>query len=101
LKEDRTMTKLTGLSLLAALGVASAARAQSPTPQVLRACYVPVVGLVYRIGEPGLPEHCLGPKHVEFSWNATGPKGDKGDRGDPGNLALAGRTCPAGQFVTG
>jgi hypothetical protein len=45
--------------------------------------------------------------YVPLAWNQTGqqgPKGDKGDtgpKGDPGDLALAGRSCPSGRFVTG
>jgi hypothetical protein len=34
-----------------------------------RACYIPEVGAVYRIGETGLPADCLDPTHVEFSWD--------------------------------
>jgi len=89
------------LTILALLPWATVRAQGSDAPKVLSACYQPSVGLVYRIREPGLPARCLGPHHVEFSWNAAGPKGDKGDKGDPGNLALAGRICPAGLFVTG
>lgn len=32
---------------------------------------------------------------------ATGPQGPTGDKGDPGDLALAGRSCPSGSFLTG
>jgi hypothetical protein len=33
------------------------------------ACYVPEVGAVYLIKVTGLPEACLSPSHVEFSWS--------------------------------
>jgi len=43
------------------------------TPKVYYACYVPFVGTVYRIKEPGLSDNCLGPSsgplvNVPFSW---------------------------------
>jgi hypothetical protein len=56
---------------------------------------------VYRIKAPGLPTACLLKTHVEFSWNAQGPKGDKGDPGVAGNIALAGQSCPTSYFVAG
>src|SRR6266550_1969767 len=97
--------------VLVALGVATLwymmpepVSAQTPAPKVFTACYVPLAGLVYLVGEEKTPADCLLKTHVKFSWNQQGPKGDKGDKGDPGvagNLALAGQTCPAGQFVTG
>jgi hypothetical protein len=99
------MSRFMSVALVMTLAAVPMARAQSdPSPKVLSACYVPEVGLVYRIGEPGLPDHCLGPKHVQFSWNAEGPKGEKGDQGDPGppgTASLAGHVCPAGTFVIG
>ena len=58
-------------------------RAQTEEPNVLHACYIPHVGLVYRIKEPGLRSECQR-RHVEFSWNEKGPKGDQGDPGPPG-----------------
>jgi len=78
-----------------------AAAAQTTGDQVLYACYIPLVGVVYRIKAPGLPQACLAKSHVEFQWNAQGPKGDRGDTGPAGNLALAGQNCPLGYFVTG
>jgi len=78
--------------------------AQGTGDQVYHACYIPLVGVVYRIKAPGLPTACLSRYHVEFQWNAQGPKGDRGETGAPGpagNLALAGQTCPASYFVTG
>ena len=61
------------LSVTAAfLGVGVGLHAQTPPPpppppKVFYACYVPVVGAVYRIKEPGILQNCL-PKHVSFSW---------------------------------
>ncbi len=67
------------------------------TGELLYACYNPS-GSVYRIKEEDLRDECSSPTHVQFSWNEHGPQGDKGD---PGELALAGQTCPDGEFVTG
>jgi len=44
---------------------------QTGHAQVQRACYIPEVGAVYRIGEVGLPTECVAPTHVEFSWPAV------------------------------
>jgi hypothetical protein len=83
-------------------------RAQTPAePALLYACYIPGLGVTYRIKEGNLPTACVSPKHVEFSWNqagAKGDKGDKGDRGEPGASAdvdLAGKQCPIKYFITG
>src|SRR5205823_3875796 len=40
---------------------------------VFYACYVPLIGAVYRIKEPGVSDKCFGPTtgpyvHIEFSW---------------------------------
>lgn len=88
-----------------ALAVPGKASAQTTTtPEVYSACYIPMLGVVYRIKAPGLPTACLSKTHVEFSWNQVGPKGDRGEKGDPGvagNLALAGQACPTGFLVSG
>src|SRR5262245_24885499 len=68
---------------------------------IIHACYVPLVGVVYRIKEPNLPQACLAPFHVEFQWNSQGLKGDKGDPGSPATLPFAGQSCPSGYFVAG
>jgi hypothetical protein len=89
-------------AMLAPLGLMPVpAIAQTTGDQVLYACYIPLVGVVYRIKEPGLPVACLGRNHVEFHWNAQGPRGERGEAGTPGNLLLAGQSCPTGYFVSG
>jgi hypothetical protein len=35
---------------------------------VLRACFVPNTGVVYRIGVAGAPDECRNDRHIEFSW---------------------------------
>ncbi len=57
---------------------------RTPTgePNLLHACYIPRIGLVYRIKEPGLRSECRR-RHVEFSWNEKGPQGDPGPPGPP------------------
>jgi len=74
--------------------------------EVIRACYLPDSGVVYRIGAHGLGDACKAEGHVEFSWNVQGPvgpqgpKGDRGPQGPPGpGLTVQG--CPAGEFVIG
>ena len=68
------------------------ASGQTTTDQVVHACYIPSVGVIYRIKAAGLPSACLAKTHVEFEWNV---------KGDPGNLALAGQSCAAGAFISG
>jgi hypothetical protein len=78
--------------------------AQGTADQIFHACYIPLVGVVYRIKAPGLPTACLARTHVEFEWNARGERGETGATGAtgaPGNLALAGQNCPTTYFVTG
>jgi hypothetical protein len=79
----------------------SRAAAQTTGDQILYACYIPAVGVVYRIKAPGLPTACLGKPHVEFHWDAQGPKGDRGEPGPAGNLGLAGQECPTGFWLAG
>ena len=57
-------------------------------------------------GEPGPdgPQGPQGPQGVQGQpgpQGPPGPEGPQGPQGPPGNLALAGQTCPQGQFVTG
>lgn len=37
-------------------------------PAVFYACYIPIIGTVYRIKQPGLPNQCFFGSHVQFSW---------------------------------
>ena len=53
---------------LAALVAPAALRAQSTTPKVFYACYVPNSGTVYRIKEADLKQQCAKSTHVQFSW---------------------------------
>jgi len=63
---------------------------------VLTACYVPNVGVVYRIKADGLPEACTEETHVEFSWNMEGPAGPEGVGGPEGPEGPAGPEGPSG-----
>jgi hypothetical protein len=97
----RLLASIAGL-VLALTGKASAQT--TAAPETYFACYIPLVGVVYRIKATGLPTACLSKTHVEFHWNQVGPKGDQGEKGDPGvagNLALAGQGCPTGFLVSG
>ncbi len=56
---------LLGLTVL--LPATRLAAQAPPPPKVFYACYVKIVGAVYRIKEPGIPQNCL-TGHVQFSW---------------------------------
>ena len=98
---------LTSFALLSAAPMPSIA--QDPAAVVLHACYIPALGVTYRIKEPGLPADCVGKHHVAFSWNQQGPKGDKGDTGERGEQGEPGEPgpgvsaaeCPPTSFLTG
>jgi hypothetical protein len=74
--------------------------AQSPS---YSACYVPSVGAVYLIKLAGLPNACLAPSHVEFSWSgdhaAYGPQAGGGIVLSPTNQFSLLRSCAAGQIL--
>ena len=96
----RLLASIAGV-IFAAPGIVSGQT--TPAPQTYVACHIPLVGVIYKIKEPGLPAACLSRTHVEFAWNKVGPKGDQGEQGErgvPGNLALAGQGCPTGFFVS-
>jgi len=59
------------LTLVGAAGVGGTALAQTtppPAPKVFHACYVPLTGTVYRVGETGIHATCTSDTHVPFSW---------------------------------
>ncbi len=80
------------VAALFAVCVASAAIPQSLQAQatILTACYVPDVGVVYRIKAAGLPDECTETTHVEFSWNMEGPAGPQGETGPQGPVGPQG-----------
>jgi len=86
--------------LLVASGESQAQETEQP--QTIHACYVPLAGIIYRIQETNLPDQCLSPTHVEFSWNtpsvlgSDGPPGPEGPAGPPGPEGPAGPPGPAG-----
>lgn len=72
--------------------------AQDDEPQTWHACRVPEVGVLYMIKESGLPQECLVPEHVEFSWTEAGegPAGPQGEAGPAGPQGEPGPTGPQG-----
>jgi hypothetical protein len=81
------------LAVIAAVPMLLAPASAGAQGGVITACYIPPIGLLYRVGAPGTPAACLLPSHVPFSWNVQGPQGpqgvqgpqgEKGDQGDPG-----------------
>ena len=91
------LVALAALLLLAALP--STVRAQqSSGPEVIRACFVPASGTIYRIGVAGGPTSCRG-GHIEMQWNVAGPAGTPGaagEQGPPGPAGPAGEAGPKG-----
>jgi hypothetical protein len=67
IRVSKTGVVVSALGGLLLLGFPQTGRAQ-----VQRACYIPQVGAVYRIGEPGLPADCVEATHVEFRWEGSG-----------------------------
>ena len=88
------LVALAALVLLATFP--STARAQQTSaPEVIRACFVPASGTIYRIGVSGGPTACRG-GHVEMQWNAGGPAGTPGPAGEQGPAGPAGPAGPQG-----
>ena len=87
------------VAALFAICLASAAIPQGLQAQatILTACYVPDVGVVYRIKETGLPDACRQDTHVEFSWNMEGAAGPQGATGAQGATGPAGPQGPQGE----
>ena len=87
---------LAGLIAVALLSAPTTVQAQEV---VLTACYVPDVGVVYRIKAAGLPDVCTETTHVEFSWNMEGPAGPAGPQGPQGEASLANLERVSAQFT--
>jgi hypothetical protein len=66
------------------------------TPAVLKACFVPSTGTIYRVAAAGTPTVCTKATHVLFEWNQIGPKGEPGVAGAAGTTGTAGPTGPTG-----
>lgn len=60
------------LTLAGVVGVGNSASAQiirpPEAPKIIHACYVPLTGTVYRVGETGLHATCTSPTHIPFQW---------------------------------
>lgn len=65
-------------------------------PVVLRACFVPSTGTIYRVGAQGTPSACTKSTHVLFEWNQVGPRGETGPAGAAGTAGPAGPAGPTG-----
>jgi hypothetical protein len=59
---------LGGFAALAFLLFAPDTAQAQDGPTLIRACYIPTSGVVYRIGEEGLGDECKRLSHVEFNW---------------------------------
>lgn len=68
---------LQGAALGAFALVLSGAQSLQAQSTPITACYIPVVGVIYMVGESGLPSECLNDQHVEISW-PTAAGGDGG-----------------------
>src|SRR5690349_13413938 len=66
------------------------------TAGVIRACWIPASGTLYRIGEPNTPAACLSPNHIALTWNQPGPAGAAGPAGVQGPQGPQGPAGPAG-----
>jgi hypothetical protein len=86
---------LTATALVTSLA-AHRAGAQTTTPKVLWACYVPGSGTTYRVRETDLKQTCIKDTHVMFSWNETGPPGPQGPAGPQGPQGATGATGAQG-----
>ena len=60
------------------------------------ACYIPIIGTVYRIKSQGLPNQCFFSSHVQFSWTKQGIQGPPGPPGQPGPQGQQGVQGPPG-----
>ena len=94
---------------LSALAAPAAVRAQSTTPKVFYACYVPSSGTTYRIKEVDLKQECTKSSHVQFSWTDGNRSAvsqfftvtsDTQNMGPKSQLFFA-QTCPVGSQLVG
>ncbi|MDH3269993.1 MAG: collagen-like protein [Gemmatimonadota bacterium] len=88
---------------LAALGAptlgANLVETTEAEPGMLYACYIPRLGLVYRVKGEGLRDQCHSQRHVAFSWSELGSpnsEGVPGPEGPMGPQGPQGETGPAG-----
>ena len=98
-QSDNMLTGFPVVIGLIAVTVASMSSVVTTVPRqdtVLSACYVPNVGVIYRIKAEGLPDTCTETTHVEFNWNMEGPAGPQGPPGDSGAVGPQGATGPQG-----
>lgn len=65
----RSMKSLAMAALALAALVSTPAGADA---QTVNACYVPEVGAIYLVNQPGLPTQCLASSHVALSWSEGG-----------------------------
>lgn len=63
----RSLAKTTAIGMILVLSAALGAE-KADAQTVLRACFIPKTGVVYRIGVPGAPDECRSDRHIEFSW---------------------------------
>ena len=103
-------SKLTHLALqllvLVTVGATpSLLHAQTTTPKVFHACYVPNSGTVYRIQEVDVKQECSKTTHVPFSWtDGSAPgfsqvavvNGNPVDVPAGGGFGVSSATCPVG-----
>lgn len=93
----------------------SLAQAQTTSPKVFYACYVPASGTVYRIREADTKQQCASERHVEFSWTSGSTSAGVTDHGAlqglgdddhpqyllvDGSRALTGALSAGGQKLT-
>ena len=103
-QSDNILTGFPVVIGLIAVTVASMTSVGTTVPMqatVLSACYVPNVGVIYRIKAEGLPDACKETTHVEFSWNMEGAVGPQGETGSQGATGPQGATGISGlEIVT-
>jgi hypothetical protein len=61
-----------GLGAIVALLMTQPDVSVAQNSRTFAACYVPDVGAVYLVGEPGLPDACLSANHEKIQWSESG-----------------------------